>query len=151
MAAEKKTITSIIAAVTAERQAAFKKLRQVIKKNLPKGFKEVVAYNMLSYVVPHSIFPDGYHCDPKQPLPFMSLASQKNSISVYHMGIYAEPKLLAWFQREWPKHVSTKLDMGKSCIRLKKLDDLPYELIGKLASKMTVKAWVALYQKNVKA
>lgn len=145
------SVTAYIDALPAERKAPFKKLRSVIKKNLPKGFKEVIGYNMPAYVVPHTKYPDGYHCDPKLPLPFMSIASQKNFIGLYHMGVYADKKLLTWFQKEWPKHVDSKLDMGKSCIRLKKIDELPYDLIGELATKMTVDDWIKLYEKNLKA
>ncbi len=145
------TVASYIDELPEERQAAIKKLRQVIKKNLPKGFKETIGYKMPAYVVPHSTYPDGYHCDPKLPLPFLSFASQKNFVALYHMGIYADPKLLAWFQKEWPKHVKTKLDMGKSCIRFKKVDEIPFDLIGELVSKMTVKDWVALYEKHLKS
>jgi uncharacterized protein YdhG (YjbR/CyaY superfamily) len=151
MAPKPTSVASYVDALPAERKAAFKKLRQVIKKKLPKGFKEVLNYNIPSYVVPHSIYPDGYHCDPKLPLPFMSVASQKNFIALHHMGIYSDPKLLAWFQKEWPKHVDTKLDMGKSCIRFKKIETIPYELIGQLAAKMTVKDWVSRYDKHVKS
>lgn len=128
-----------------ERIAPFKKLRATIKKNIPKGFEEGMGYGMMGYSVPHKIFPDGYHCDPKQPLPFAGLASQKNFIALYHMGIYADPKLLKWFTDEYPKHSKTKLDMGKSCIRFKKMDDIPYDLIGELMQKMTVKDWVETY------
>ncbi len=151
MAPTPTSVASYVDALPAERKAAFKKLRQVIKKKLPKGFKEVLNYNIPSYVVPHSIYPDGYHCDPKLPLPFMSVASQKNFIALHHMGIYSDPKLLAWFQKEWPKHVDTKLDMGKSCIRFKKVDAIPYELIAELVAKMSVDDWISLYEKSVKS
>jgi hypothetical protein len=123
---------------------------RVIKKNLPKGFKEVMSYGMLGFVVPHSMYPDGYHCTPELPLPFLNLASQKNFIAIYHMGIYADPKLLGWFTKEFPKHSKSKLDMGKSCIRFKKPDDIPVKLIGELASKMTPEDWINLYEKNYK-
>ena len=103
--------------IPAERKDAMTKLRETILDNLPKGFEETMSYGMIGYVVPHSLYPAGYHCDPKLPLPFMSIASQKNFVAFYHMGIYANPELLAWFQEEYPKHVKTKLDMGKSCIR----------------------------------
>ena len=101
-------------------------------------------------MVPHSLYPDGYHCKPEQPLPFLSLASQKNFVALYHMGVYADPKLLAWFQKEWPKHVSTKLDMGKSCVRFKKIETIPFELVGELAGKVTVDEWIQNYEKNVR-
>jgi hypothetical protein len=133
-----------------DRKAAMTKLRKVIKANLPKGFKEVMNYGMIGYVVPHSIYPDGYHCDPKTPLPFMNIASQKNHISVYHSGVYANPDLLKWFTDEFPKHSDRKLNMGKSCVRFSKPDHITYDLIGELASKMSVDEWITLYQKNVK-
>ncbi|HKZ36872.1 MAG TPA: DUF1801 domain-containing protein, partial [Chryseolinea sp.] len=119
-------------------------------KNLPKGFKEVMSYGMLGYVVPHTLYPNGYHCDPKQPLPFISLASQKSHIALYHMGLYAG-KNLDWFTKEWSKTTDKKLDMGKSCIRFKKPEDVPMELIGELASKITPKEWIVMYEKNLKA
>jgi len=133
-----------------ERKAAMTKLRKVIKKNLPKGFKEGMGYGMLGYVVPHSLYPPGYHCDPKLPLPFLSIASQKNFIAVYHMGIYADSALLKWFTDTYAKTVAGKLDMGKSCLRFKKPEQIPYELIGELSSKMTPADWIALYEKNLK-
>lgn len=133
-----------------ERKAPMNKLREVIENNLPKGFKEGVGYGMIGFDVPHEIYPPGYHCDPKTPLPFIGIASQKNFIALYHMGIYADPKLLKWFQDEYPKHVKTKLDMGKSCIRFKKPEQIPFELIGELATKMTCQEWIELYEKNYK-
>lgn len=131
-----------------DRKEVIQKLRNTIKKVLPKGFEEVVSYGMLGYVVPHSIYPKGYHCDPKQPLPFMALASQKNHIGFYHMGIYADEKLLNWFTTNYPKHCKTKLDMGKSCIRFKKPENIPFELLGELVQKMRVNDWVELYEKK---
>jgi hypothetical protein len=139
-----------VADLPEDRKAAITKLRSVIKKNLPKGFEEKMAYGMISYVVPHSIYPAGYHCDPKLALPFLSFASQKNFIAVYHMGMYADPVLLNWFTESFPKHSKTKLDMGKSCIRFKKPEEIPFELIGELVSKMTVKDWITLYESNFK-
>jgi uncharacterized protein YdhG (YjbR/CyaY superfamily) len=133
-----------------ERQVVISKLRGVIKANLPAGFEEVISYGMIGYVVPHSIYPDGYHCDTKLPLPFLSLASHKNFVAGYHMGVYADPVLLEWFVGEYPKYVKTKLDMGKGYVRLKKMDKIPYKLIGELASKMTVQDWVSLYESKVK-
>lgn len=129
-----------------ERKEAIIKLRKEILKNLPRGFKEVMGYGMLSYVVPHSIYPAGYHCKPVDPLPFASLASQKNFISFYHMGIYSDPELMEWFVKEYPKHTTAKLDMGKSCIRFKKPEHIPYKLLGELMSKMTVKKWIDQYE-----
>lgn len=132
-----------------DRREVMEALRKVIKKNLPKGFEETMNYGMIGYVVPHSIYPAGYHCDTKLPLPFMNIASQKNNISFYHMGIYAMPELLEWFVGEYPKHAKSKLDMGKSCIRLKKMDDIPYELIGQLVKKVSVKEWINCYETNL--
>lgn len=133
-----------------ERKEPFKKLRKTVLDNLPKGFEEIIGYGMPGYVVPHSIYPDGYHCDPDTPLPFVSIASQKNFIAVYHMGIYSDPKLLKWFIFEYPKYVNTKLDMGKSCIRFKKTDQIPYELIGQLMTKMTPEDWIKKYEDAIK-
>jgi uncharacterized protein YdhG (YjbR/CyaY superfamily) len=140
------TVDQYIEQLPPERKAVIEKLREVLKANLPSGITETMSYGMIGYVVPHSIYPKGYHCDVKQPLPFINLASQKNFIALYHMGIYADKKLLDWFLAEYPKHCKTKPDMGKSCIRFKKMDDIPYELIGQLASKMTVEGWIAMYE-----
>jgi hypothetical protein len=133
-----------------DRKKAMSDLRNIIKKNLPKGFAESMGYGMLGFAVPHKLYPAGYHCKPEDPLPFIGIASQKNFIAVYHMGIYADPKLLKWFTTEFPKHSKTKLDMGKSCIRFKKPNELPLQLIGELASKMTPQEWIALYEKAFK-
>ena len=144
------TIDQYMADLPEDRQKTIEELRNVINKNIPKGFHEEMNYGMIGYVVPHTLYPDGYHCDPKLPLPFLSMASQKNSINIYHMGIYADPALLKWFTTEFPKHSTKKLDMGKSCIRFKKPEDIPFKLIGELVSKMSVKDWVATYEKNYK-
>ena len=133
-----------------DRKSVMNELRKVIKKSLPTGFEETMNYGMLGYVIPHSMYPEGYHCDPKLPLPFMNLASQKNFVAVYHMGIYADEELMQWFKDEYAKVVPTKLDMGKSCIRLKKMDQIPYELIGELASKITPQEWIASYETQIK-
>jgi hypothetical protein len=105
---------------------------------------------MIGYAVPHSIYPAGYHCNPTLPLPFISIASQKNFVAVYHMGIYANPELMAWFLAEYPKHSTAKLDMGKSCLRFKKMDQIPYAFIGELASKMTPQDWISVYENAFK-
>ncbi len=140
------TVEQYIAELPEDRQKAVNELRKVIKKNLPKGFKEGMGYGMMGWSVPHSLYPAGYHCNPQDPLPFMGLASQKNSINLYHMGIYANPKLLKWFQDEHAKACTKKLDMGKSCIRYKKAEDIPYRLIGELASKITPQEWIEMYE-----
>jgi hypothetical protein len=144
------TVDAYLAEIPEDRQKAMSKLRSIINKKLPKGFKESMGYGMMGWSVPHSKYPAGYHCNPKDPLPFMGLASQKNSINLYHMGIYADPKLLKWFQEAHAKASPKKLDMGKSCIRYKKPDDIPFELIGELASKITPQDWIAIYEKHVK-
>jgi uncharacterized protein YdhG (YjbR/CyaY superfamily) len=144
------TVDEYLAELPEDRQEAMTKLRKEIKKNLPKGFQEGMGYGMMGWSVPHSKYPAGYHCDPKQPLPFMGIASQKNFIAVYHMGVYADPKLLNWFVTEYKKVVPTKLDMGKSCIRFRKPEQIPYKLIGELASKMSPEDWIKTYEKNMK-
>lgn len=144
------TPDAYMAEIPEDRQKAFTRLRSVIKKNLPKGFQETMGYGMLGYSVPHSKYPAGYHCNPKDPLPFMGIASQKNFIAVYHMGVYADPALLKWFTAAHAKASPKKLDMGKSCIRYKKPEDIPFELIGELASKITPDEWIATYEKVMK-
>jgi Domain of unknown function (DU1801) len=144
------TVEAYITEIPEDRQKAFSKLRNAIKKNMPKGFKEGMGYGMIGWSVPHSIYPAGYHCNPKDPLPFMALASQKNFIAVYHMGVYADPKLLKWFTEAHAKASPKKLDMGKSCIRYKKPEDIPFDLIGELASKMTVQDWISMYEMSFK-
>lgn len=136
--------------VPKERQEALKKLRQTIKNNLPKGFEEGIQYGMIGYYVPHSKYPDGYHCNSEEPLPFMSFASQKNSINLYHSGIYAVPEIHDWFVSEYPKYCKRKLDMGKSCVRFKKLDDIPFELIAELCTKLNADEWIDIYETNIK-
>lgn len=133
-----------------ERKEAMAKLRTVLKMNLPKELEEKMNYGMLNFVVPHSVYPAGYHCNPKDPLPFLSVASQKNFIALYHMGLYMMPDQLEWFQQEFPKHSKKKLDMGKSCIRFKKEEDIPYDLIAALAKRISVKEWIAQYEKALK-
>lgn len=133
-----------------ERQVPFQKLREIILKNLPDGFEEKMSYGMIGYVVPHTIYPNGYHCNPNLPLPFINIASQKNFVALYHMGIYTDKKLFDWFVSEFPKHSSSKLDMGKSCIRFKKMDQIPYELLGELVSRITPNMWIDIYENEIK-
>lgn len=146
MQSKAKTPDEYISSLPDDRKQVMEKLRSVILKNLPEGFHETMGYGMLGYVVPHSTYPKGYHCDPKTPLPFLSIASQKNFVAVYHMGIYSDKNLSDWFTSEYPKHVKTKLDMGKSCIRFKKPDQIPYELLASLFQKMTVEDWISRYE-----
>ena len=139
-----------IAEMPVDRRDAFKKLRATIKKNLPEGFEEVMSYGMIGYVVPHSRYPAGYHVNPALPLGLINIASQKNFIAVYHMGVYADPALLKWFTAAHAKASAKKLDMGKSCIRYKKPEDIPFDLIGQLASKLTPDEWITRYEKQLK-
>ena len=145
-----KSVQDYILELPADRKEAIEKLRQTINDNLPVGFEETMGYGMIAYVVPKSIYPAGYHCDKDLPLPFINIASQKNFIAVYHMGIYANPDLLNWFIAEYPKHCISKLDMGKSCIRFKKLDQIPYQLIGELATKISPEQWITDYEQQFK-
>jgi hypothetical protein len=141
-----KTTDQYLDELNSERRPVIERLRKVVLSNLPEGFEEVMD-GMIIYVVPHSIYPKGYHVTPSTPLPFIGIASQKNFVALYHMGIYSDEALHDWFKSEYSKVCKTKLDMGKSCIRFKKMDDIPYELIGKLASKMTVRKWISTYEK----
>jgi hypothetical protein len=150
MQATGKTVQEILTSLPEDRAEPFNKLHDVIVKNLPKGFEAGISYGGLGYVIPHSLYPAGYHCKPIEPLPFAGIASQKNFISFYHMGIYSDPKLLDWFVAEYPKHSKQKLDMGKSCIRFKKMDQIPYELIGELMTKMSAQEWISLYESILK-
>lgn len=144
------TVKEYLEELPEDRKKAVKKLRSVVKKNLPKGFKEEMSYGMIGYVVPHSKYPDGYHVDPSKPLPFASIANQKNNIALYHMGVYSDKKLLTWFEKEYKKRSELKLDMGKSCIRFRNPEKIPFELIGELMSKITVDEWIAVYEKSRK-
>ena len=146
MRIEAENVKDYLEKIPEERKEAIQKLYKTISENLPKGFAEGVSYGMMGWDVPLEIYPAGYHCTPGKPLQFLGMASQKNSINLYHMGIYAKPELHDWFVAEFPKHSKKKLDMGKSCIRFKKPEDIPYELIGELAGKMTPEEWVNIYE-----
>jgi hypothetical protein len=139
------TPNQYIASLPPDRQKVIRKLRAVIRENLPRGFEETIAYGMLAWVVPHSLYPAGYHCDPKKPLPFMNLASQKQYVSLYHMALGVGP-LLSWLRTEWPRHTDEKLDAGKGCLRFRKLDRIPCQLVGELAAKMTPQEWIDAYE-----
>jgi uncharacterized protein YdhG (YjbR/CyaY superfamily) len=145
------TVEQYIVELPAERKKAITELRKAIKNNLPKGFKEGMGYGMIGYAVPHSIYPPGYHCDPKLPLGFIGLASQKNYISFYHMCLYGDSKLTKWFVSEYAKAGVGKLDMGKCCVRFKTPEKIPYKLIAELCSKITVAEWIEIYEKNLAA
>jgi len=141
-----KTVKEILANVPEDRLVAFNKLHEVIVKNLPKGFEPGISYGGLGYVIPHKLYPAGYHCKPVEPLPFAGIASQKDSINFYHMGIYEDPKLYNWFVTEYPKHSKQKIYIGKSCVRFKKMEDIPYKLIGELMKKMSAQEWIEMYE-----
>ena len=146
----KDSIKDYINSLASDRKTTITQLINVIEQNIPKGFKKVMNYGMPSFVIPHTIYPNGYHCDTTLPLPFIGVSNQKSSISLHHMGLYADPELLNWFKSEYPKHSNTKLDMGKSCIRFKNFNEIPYELIGILSYKMTVKNWIDIYEQIIK-
>jgi len=146
MKSEATSPEAYIAALPEDRKLAMERLRKTIQEHMPSGFKEEMSYGMIGYVVPHSLYPKGYHCNTALPLPFINIASQKNFIALYHMGIYANPELLEWFKTAYPDHCKYKLDMGKSCIRFKKMNDIPFELIAQLCSKMTYKEWISTYE-----
>ncbi len=141
------SVSEYLKSIPVERQAAFSRLREVILHNLPAGFQEMISYRMPAYSVPLSRYPAGYHCNPEIPLPYISIASQKNFIAVYHMGLYAFPDLMDWFQNEYARLSIGKLDMGKSCIRLKNIKKIPYELLGEFVSKISVEQWIERYEK----
>jgi len=142
------SVDAYVESLSEEKKEAINALRKIIKKNLSKGFEECFQYGMIGYSVSLKKYPKGYHCDPSQPLPFLSIAAQKNSINLYHMGIYASPELLNWFTDAYAKNVKGKLDMGKSCIRFKKPDQIPYQLIGELCTKISADEWIQLYEKT---
>ena len=148
MQAQGQTVEEILNNLPEDRIEPFNRLHTTIVQNLPEGFLAAISYGGLGYVVPHTLYPAGYHCKPAEPLPFAGIASQKGSINLYHMGMYANPELLNWFVAEYPKHCQQKLDMGKSCVRFKKMEAIPYDLIAELMRKMSVKDWIELYEKS---
>ena len=148
MQAQGQTVEEILNNLPEDRIEPFNRLHTTIVQKLPEGFQAAISYGGLGYVVPHTLYPAGYHCKPAEPLPFAGIASQKGSINLYHMGMYANPELLNWFVAEYPKHCQQKLDMGKSCVRFKKMEAIPYDLIAELMRKMNVKDWIELYEKS---
>ena len=145
-----KSVEEYIAALPENRKPIIEKLRKVILDNLPEGYQEQLSYSMIGYVVPLSRYPQGYHAKKGEPLPFLSLASQKNYIALYHMGLYGKPKLEEWFVKEYEERVPSKLDMGKSCIRFKNPNQIPYDLVAELCQKMSVDEFVSIYEKSLK-
>ena len=146
-----KTIEEYLDGISEDKRFSMIQLRKTILENLPDGFSETMQYGMPTYVVPHSIYPKGYHCNPKDQLPFLSFAAQKNFISLYHLALYMDKELFDWFIAEYPKHCKTKLDMGKSCVRFKKPNDIPFDLIAELCRKITVEQWIAHYEAQLNA
>ena len=150
MTTNPQTCDDYVAGLSDDRKIVIEKLRKVLKENLPIGYEEEISYGMIGYVIPFSIYPAGYAVKPKVPLPLMNLASQKNHVALYHMGVYSVPGIAEWFEAEYPRHCKTKLDMGKGCIRFKKMDDIPYDLIGELARKVDVQTWIDTYENVVR-
>lgn len=144
------TIAQYIAQLPAERQPVVQQMLEIFRTYLPEGFEETINYGMIGFVVPKSIYPKGYHCDPKLPLPFIAIAAQKHFTALYHMGVYANPDMYEWFTHEYQQLQLGKLDMGKSCIRFKKAEKVPWKLLEKLAGKMTVEDWISLYERKIK-
>lgn len=144
------SVAEYLSKIPEDRQPVVSRMLDIFRSNLPEGFEEGLGYGMPAFYVPHSLYPSGYHCDPKQPLPFISVASQKNFIALYHMGMYAKPELHKWWVEEYPKHAKRKLDMGKSCVRFKNLQDIPWALIEELATKMTAQEWIDIYEAEIK-
>lgn len=151
MQSNAKTPDDYISELDGDRQTAVSKLRAVLKATLSTlGFEETMGAGMIAYVVPYSLYPQGYHCKPKQPLPFLNIASQKDHIAVYHLGLYSDASLLEWFVENYPKHTTAKLNMGKSCIRFKRESDIPYDLFEELAGKISAEKWIAMYEASRK-
>jgi len=144
------TVEEYLAALPEERRAALSAVREVILANLPEGYEETMQYGMIGYVVPHRLYPAGYHCDPKQPLPFAGLASQKNYMALYLMCVYGDRSTAEWFQNAWAAS-GKKLDMGKSCLRFRRLDDVPLNVIGQAIARIPAQAFIEGYEKALRA
>jgi hypothetical protein len=149
MKSEATSVDEYVAELPAQRREALEAVRAVILRNLPAGYEEGMQYGMIGYFVPHSVYPPGYHCDPKQPLPFASLASQKNHMAIYLMCIYSDRDQETWFREAWKK-TGKKLDMGKSCIRFKKIEDVPLKVIGQAIKRVPAKKFIAFYEAATK-
>jgi hypothetical protein len=149
MQSKANTVRQYLAELPPERREAISAVREVILANLPKGYEEGMAYGMIGYHVPHSVYPPGYHCNPEQPLPYAALASQKNHMALYLMCVYGNPEQEAWFREAWAK-TGKKLDMGKSCVRFKKLEDLPLKVVGQAIKRVPVKKLIEYYESVAK-
>ena len=142
-------IETYLAAIPEARKPSFLRLLKIVKEFLPQGFEICFNYGMIGFIIPLSRYPEGYHVKANTPLPFINLANQKNFIALYHMGLYANKELMNWFVNEFPSHSKRKLDMGKSCIRFKKPEEIPFELIKDLVQKMTCEDWIACYESQI--
>lgn len=144
------TISEYLAGIPRERLPYFERLRESIKRGLPEGFVEQISSGMIGYVVPHSIYPAGYHCNPKDPLPYMNIASKKTGFSLYHLAIYGNKELYDWFMEGYSKIAKHKIDSGAGCVRFKYLEEIPFDLISELAAKMSVREWIEFYESTYK-
>ena len=150
MKSNSSTIEQYLTVLPEERKIPMNNLRNIIKNNIPEGFEEVMSYGMIGFVVPHSVYPKGYHCNPKLPLPYINIGSQKNFIVLHHLGIYGSNEILEWFLTEYPKYTNHKLDIGKGCVRFKKTNEIPYSLIEELIKKISLEKYIAQYEENIK-
>lgn len=150
MQSSAQTVQEYIERCPLDQKQALIQIRDTINEHIPEWFEECINYSMLGRVVPHSLYPNWYHCDPSLPLPFLNLAYQKKSISLYHMWLYSSPDLLAWFKDQYAIQSNKKLDMGKSCVRFKDYNEIPYGLIGELVSKISVAQRISLYESQIK-
>ena len=142
------TVEEYLASLPDDRRTAIEAVRKVVAKNIDKAFEEGIQYGMLGWYLPHSSYPEGYHCDPRQPLPFASVASQKNHIGIYLFCLYMDPDHMRLFQEEW-QAAGKKLDMGKGCVRVKKLDDIPLDVLGRAFKRIRAKAFVEIYERSL--
>lgn len=142
------TVDAYLKALPPDRREAIEAVRATILENLGEGYEEGMQYGMIGYYVPHRVYPDGYHCDPRQPVPFASVASQKNHMAVYLMCIYGMPEHQAWFREAWTK-TGKRLDMGKGCVRFRKLEDVPLEVLGEAIRRVPVEAFLEHYTKTL--
>ncbi len=150
MQSKSTTVEQYLIELPEERKLPMNTLRDIIKYNIPEGFEEVMSYGMIGYVVPHSIYPNGYHCNPKLPLPYINIGSKKNFIILHHLGIYGSKEISNWFVAEYPKYAKHKLDIGKGCVRFKKINEIPFLLIEELIKKISLKKYIAQYEANIK-
>ena len=142
------TVAAYLKELPDDRRKAIKAIRKEIRAHLPKGYKEGMQYGGIGYFLPHSKYPSGYHCDPNEPLPFAGIASQKNHIGLYLFFVYTSPKLETAFRNDWLK-AKKKLDMGKSCVRFKKIEDVPLDVVGRAFAGVSKDEFVDFYEKSL--